>query len=424
MLTAPTVWENTGFATVNPFGVLIVLGFMFQALPSAATSRSTAGTGTHGARSRESNADAQGDGWSRYNFRGYERGQYYTEYHQVVTTMQAIGDDPGRLRPRALEEQRRQRPVRHDDGADAAAALDQRLHRIDGGLRGVGNDAATSCRRGVSKQSSNPVRELRYVDNDADVGTRHLRDLGVRYVMLRTPEAKAVTRSPDLLITTSAPWDIYQVSGSDIVVPLEVQPVVVRNGRTFASATSGSARAVPASGRGRDARRRQPGLVQRVSVQVDLSCREGEPGEPGRRVDIVTPVEQIEPVALAPIAVSGVEIRDQSLEFDVDRTGVPVLVRRLLPELEHVRRRRPYIGPNMMVVVPTAEHVELSYGRSGVDYLTLLLTLVGIGLCFRGAARATWCMPPTSPCRSPAAISTTTATSTSMTRCRRGCRRW
>ena len=37
------------------------------------------------------------------------------------------------------------------------------------------------------------------------------------------------------------------------------------------------------------------------------------------------------------------------------------------------------IGPNMMVVVPTDTHVELTYGRSSTDYLTMLLTLIGIG---------------------------------------------
>ncbi len=53
-------------------------------------------------------------------------------------------DRPGaRLRPGAVGEQRGQRPVRHDDGVDAAAALDRRLHRVDGGpvLRGVRHDA-------------------------------------------------------------------------------------------------------------------------------------------------------------------------------------------------------------------------------------------------------------------------------------------
>jgi hypothetical protein len=36
----------------------------------------------------------------------------------------------------------------------------------------------------------------------------------------------------------------------------------------------------------------------------------------------------------------------------------------------------------MMVVVPTSNHVEMTYGRSASDYITILLTLVGIGLCF------------------------------------------
>ena len=43
----------------------------------------------------------------------------------------------------------------------------------------------------MSKQSSNPVRGLRYEDNNATVGVRHLQDLGVKYVMVRTSEAKA-----------------------------------------------------------------------------------------------------------------------------------------------------------------------------------------------------------------------------------------
>ena len=36
------------------------------------------------------------------------------------------------------------------------------------------------------------------------------------------------------------------------------------------------------------------------------------------------------------------------------------------------------IGPNLMVVVPTANHVELGYGRTGIDWLATLLTLGGV----------------------------------------------
>ncbi len=54
------------------------------------------------------------------------------------------------LRPGAVGEQQRQRRVRHHDGADAASALDRRMHRLDGGpvLRGVGHDAVPLPERG------------------------------------------------------------------------------------------------------------------------------------------------------------------------------------------------------------------------------------------------------------------------------------
>ena len=138
----------------------------------------------------------------------------------------------------------------------------------------------------MSKQSSNPVRELRYQDNDASVGVPEMQALGVRYVMVRTAEAKAsASQQPELTyITTSGPWDIYLVQDSDIVVPLETQPVVVeeRGGDTreryLELGTSWFQHrdewaAMPAND--------GPDSWQRIAVTPDLSRREGEPGEPG-----------------------------------------------------------------------------------------------------------------------------------------------
>ena len=117
-----------------------------------------------------------------------------------------------------------------------------------------------------------------------------------------------------------------------------------------------------------------PAEWQRISVQVDLERREGEPGDSGRKVDIVEPVEPIEPVALPPVEVSDVQIEQQSLSFSVDQVGVPVVVKvSYFPNWEASGALGPYrIGPNMMVVVPTANEVELTYGRSGADWLFTL----------------------------------------------------
>ena len=394
-LEVPSVPITTGFAGVTALGVAVVLGFVFQVLPGDGTKQvdgaSVYSWGPFAATS--TNADAQGDGWSRYNFLGYEgRGEYYTEYRRVVTTMEQIGADPAHGCGRALWEN-------NSDNGQYGTTMALMLlpfwsDGCIGSMEGLFFEASGTTpyhfltTAAMSKQSSNPVRELRYVDNNAAVGVPHLQALGVRYVMLRTPEAKAqAATQPELTyITSAAPWDIYQVAGSDIVVGLDTQPVVVakRGGdareRYLELGTSWFQHpdewaAMPADG--------GPADWQRVSVQVDLSRRDGVPGEPGRRVDIVVPTEPIQPVALPSVAVSNVDIEQQSVSFDVDQVGVPVLVKvSYFPNWNATGADGPYrIGPNMMVVVPRSTHVELDYGRSTTDYVTILLTLLGIGLC-------------------------------------------
>ena len=125
-------------------------------------------------------------------------------------------------------------------------------------------------------------------------------------------------------------------------------------------------------------------------------------------IDIVVPAEEITPVALDDVTVSNVEIDQSTVSFDVDRVGVPVLVRvSYFPNWRADGADGPYrIGPNMMVVVPTAEHVELSFARTPVDYVTLAMTLVGIALCvwwrIKGDMRFDSDLPPAWGGRPPA----------------------
>src|SRR5215510_16338294 len=117
--------------------------------------------------------------------------------------------------------------------------------------------------------------------------------------MVRTNEAKSqAAAQPDLkFIATSYPWDIYEVEGSDLVVPLDTQPVVVnhRGGdqreRNLELGTSWFQNkdewaAMPADD--------GPDEWQRIDVAVDPSRDDGlDPGESGRKVDIVQPVDPI-----------------------------------------------------------------------------------------------------------------------------------
>ena len=142
----------------------------------------------------------------------------------------------------------------------------------------------------------------------------------------------------------SGPWNIYSVADSDLVVPLDVQPVVVDH-------------------RGGDPRERNlelgmswfqhrdewaampaddgPAEWQRIEVAVDPTRDDGlAPGEPGRKIDIVQPTEPIEVVDLPDVTVSEVDLGEQDLSFHVDKIGVPMLGEgQLLPQLEGRGRR-------------------------------------------------------------------------------------
>jgi hypothetical protein len=241
----------------------------------------------------------------------------------------------------------------------------------------------------LSENSSNPVRQLRYVDNDASVGVQHAYDLGVRYVLARTDAAKEELATADGLeyITSSYPWDIYEVVGSTIVEPLATQPVVVdarpgdQRERYLELGTSWFQRredwpAIPADD--------GPDDWQRLDVEVDLDERTGEPGERSRNVDYVIPSEEIDVVEMPTVEVSNVDLEQQSLSFEVDEVGVPVLVRvSYFPNWQVEGAEGPFrAGANQMIVVPTDTEVTLSYdARTALDWFFYLLTLVGIGLC-------------------------------------------
>jgi len=79
----------------------------------------------------------------------------------------------------------------------------------------------------MSKQSSNPVRELRYENLDMEIGVPYMRAMGIKYYMAFTEEGKqaASTAKGITKIAESGPWVIYEVQDSEIISPLSVEPL-------------------------------------------------------------------------------------------------------------------------------------------------------------------------------------------------------
>lgn len=384
--TARTATAGVGFLLV-----LIVLGFRFQTLPLGSVVDEGQGA-EYSWGPFETKASNRGfvDGWARWNFSGYEGKRAYGEYYGIVQTMKLIGEEQGC--GRALWEN-----FGGNDRYGTTMALMLLPFWTDGCIgssEGLFFEASGTtpyhflAAAAMSKQSSNPVRELRYVNNDASVGLRYMQELGISYYMAVTPEAVAKAESLAesegtlTLIETSGPWHVYAVSGSDVVVPLSANPVVVneRGGdqreRWLEIGTSWLQNenewlAMPAAD--------GPDDWQRVDVEVDLTRRNGEPGSDARKVDIVSVVESVTKSAFEPATVSNVEIADESVSFSVSEVGKPVLVRvSYFPNWKAEGALGPYrVAPNMMVVVPTETDVVLSFGPSLVDRFAYVLTLVG-----------------------------------------------
>ena len=380
-------------AVLAVFGLvtLIALGFRFQELPGARFVSDESGQSFYswGPFKTKSSNDGFVDGWARWNFSGYEGKPAYGEYHGIVQTMQRLGQDPRHGCGRALWENNSE--LNKYGTTMSLMLLPFWTDGCIGSSEGLFFEASGTtpyhfiAAAAMSKQSSNPVRELRYDNNDAEKGVSYLQELGIRYFMGFTPEAVASARGVEGLteVAASGPWVVFEVAGSDIVVPLEREPVVVRlaggdpRERWLELGTSwfqnpSEWTALPASD--------GPLTWQRVDAVVDQKRRQGEPGSRGRNVDVVVPAGPVSAVSLEPVAVSNVVVGEQSVEFSVDRIGVPVLVRvSYFPNWAVDGAQGPFrVAPNMMVVIPTDRDVRLHFDLSRRDKLAYVLTLLGI----------------------------------------------
>ena len=385
---------NTGIATavVVTLVVTVVQLFSFREMPGAETVTKNGkavyswGIGNWDIVSlTPTSSDALADGWTRYNFLGYEGRPAYGEYRSLVLAMSELGDTRGC--GRALWENN------SENGAyGTTMALMLLPHWTDGCIgssEGLFFEASGStpyhflAAAAMSKNSSNPVRELRYVDNDASVGVPMLQKMGIKYLMVFTADARREADENDdlTLVDEVGPWRIYEVAGSDLVVPLGIEPVVVnerRGDQRERSLELGSSwfqnseewAALPAFD--------GPADWARIDAIVDASRMSLDP----KRVEVLVPGQMIQPRTLPEVEVSNVVIGDQSVDFDVSQPGVPVLVKiSYFPNWRVEGAEGPFrVAPNFMVVVPTSSSVRMEYGMSTIDWLAYLLTLIGLGL--------------------------------------------
>jgi hypothetical protein len=318
--------------------------------------------------------------WSRWNYSGYEAKDAYPEYKSIIDTMKQVGQSNGCGRAHWEYESQQDRfgtPM-------ALMLLPYWTDGCIGSMEGLYFESSATTpyhflsAGELSKAPSNPQRDLPYRALDIASGVEHLKLLGARYYLAFSPEAVAqAEQHPDLrLVARTGSWQVYEVSGSELVTPLAFMPAVVKG-------LSGGERPwldvsvnwfmdqigheVPLAASGpKEWPRVQLHQVASVTEQIGSEVRV----DPAPR----QPVE--------PTGVRNIKANDNSISFDVDRPGSPVLVKiSYFPNWRASGARGPWrVTPNLMVVVPTADHVTLKYRAAPPDVMGWALTLAGLGL--------------------------------------------
>jgi hypothetical protein len=381
--------------------VVIVVGLPLGALPFSEPFQDGDRSGyrwpTFSPWQREASPASFVPGWAEWNYSGYEEKDAYREYYEVVTTMSEVGEERGC--GRALWEYE---PELDRYGTPMALML--LPYWTDGcitSMEGLFFEASVTTPYHFLMQtelSANPSaaqRDMPYGGFDIDRGVQHLQLMGVRYYMATSPQAiQEADGHPDLTeIATSGPWEIYEVADTEVVSPVPNEPAVLE-------------------GVGHSQRewleepRNQAGHYYGPSVEWflepdrwDVPLAVDGP-DAWQRIDAGDTPEQ-RPVPA--VEVAGAQIGRDRISFEVDEVGSPVLVRAsYFPNWQAHGAEGPWrVAPNLMVVVPTDDRVELRYGYTPVEWLAYATTGLGLValvlLSRRGAFRFRTARRPIQP---------------------------
>lgn len=334
--------------------------------------------------------------WVRWNFGGYEAPTKArrAEYFALVDKMRQVGRNPAYGCGQADWEYE---PELDQMGTpDALMLLPYWTKGCIGSMEGLYYESSATTpyhflnASQLSLHPANPERGLQYSRTtllgplgtsspDVAAGVAHLQLLGVKYYMAVTPETQGqADANPDLTLAGKVgpypvsytsngsssviqrTWKIYKVADSQKVTSLANQPVVMRGTSSGGDAWLNAA---------------QSWYLDPSRADV-FEAASGPPT--WARVDPRNTSPPRRP--LPPVAVSGIRTNDDSVSFNVDRPGVPVLVRvSYFPNWKVSGASAIYrVTPNLMVVVPTATHVRLHYGYTPIDWLGFLVTLAGV----------------------------------------------
>ncbi|HLF60031.1 MAG TPA: hypothetical protein VI980_02490, partial [Acidimicrobiia bacterium] len=322
------------------------------------------------------------DGWSKWNYEGYESKQPWPEYEALMTQLDQLPD--GRVHWEANNEalNRYGTPMspmlipywtegsqKSMEGLYFESSLTTPFHFINSSE--------------MSEKPSNPIPGLTYHTGEMERGIKHLELYGVSYYVSVTPEAtEKADAMPELTkVATTTPFTIYALPETSLVEPASFLPSVYDvEDRGLLALLTGHATVTDDNGV------TLPSFYD-MSLEwyddVDNLGRWVVADGPEEWPRIESLDERSTQALQVPAdAVSEVVVEDHRISFRTTAVGVPHLVKvSYFPNWTAEGADGPWrAAPSLMVVVPTSEEVTLEFRDTWAETGGLVLSGVGIAL--------------------------------------------
>ncbi len=300
------------------------------------------------------------DGWARWNYSGYEGKETFGEYQAFMNSVDGLPE--GRYQWEFNSE------LNQYGTTMSLMLIPYWVGQGHQSMEGLFFESSLTVpfhflnQAEMSLSPSRPVPGLDYHTFDFERGIPHLQLYGVDYYVSFTEEAeeKAIEDARLTELERSGPFVIFDVDDSDLVEVARYEPSVyepVGRAESFGDVA----------------------LDWYGSIgTLDKWLVADGPDEWLRVPDADSVVGA---AALdAGGSVSNIEIGDDWVSFDTSAVGVPHLVKvSYFPNWVADGAEGPYrAAPSLMVVVPTAEHVELRFSRSWIEFVGFGATLLAI----------------------------------------------
>jgi hypothetical protein len=322
------------------------------------------------------------DGWSKWNYEGYESKEPWPEYEALMVELDKLPD--GRVHWEANNEalNRYGTPMspmlipywtegsqKSMEGLFFESSLTTPFHFINSSE--------------MSEKPSNPIPGLTYHTGEMDRGIKHLELFGVSYYVSVTPEATARADGMAELtkLATTTPFTIYALPETGLVEAASFMPSVYDVGdRGLFALLTGHATVTD-----------ENGVTLPSFYDMSLAWYEdidnmdqwvvSDGPQEWPRIESLAERPN-EPLQVPADAVSNVVVEDHRISFHTTAVGVPHLVKvSYFPNWTAEGADGPWrAAPSLMVVVPTSEDVVLEFRDTWAETGGKIVSVLGIAL--------------------------------------------